>query len=176
MNKLLPKALTTPLAMAIATALPLFSLQVNAEQAASGFDKNRLHLGAGVSYNHIDMPFGGRSADAAGINLFVGYELSNRMPDVVTTVELGYGQTDDFYADGTDISGLWIAGTIAKDLPEINPNLFAIGRLGLDGGDDDGLIIGAGAGLHLNKYLDLRGEYIKKDASSVLQASLVYNF
>src|SRR5690554_7107290 len=63
MNTLLPKALTTSLAMAIATALPLFSLQVNAEQAASGFDKNRLHLGAGVSYNHIDMPFGGRSAD-----------------------------------------------------------------------------------------------------------------
>ncbi len=176
MNKLLPKALTTPLAMAIATALPLFSLHASAEQSTSGFDKNRLHLGAGVSYNHIDFPFGGGSADAAGINLFAGYELKNNMADVVTTVELGYATTDDFYGNGTDISGLWVAGTIAKDLPEINPNLFAIGRLGLDGGDDDGLIIGAGAGLHLNKYLDLRGEYIKKDASSVLQASLVYNF
>lgn len=172
MNKLLPKAIAT----AIVATLPLLSLHASAEAAATGFDKTRLHLGAGVSYNHIDFPFGGGSADAAGINLFAGYELKNNMPDVVTTLEVGYATTDDFYGNGTDISGLWVAGTIQKDLPEMNPKLFAIGRLGLDAGDDDGLMIGAGAGLHLNKNLDLRGEYIKKDASSVLQASLVYNF
>ena len=63
-----------------------------------------------------------------------------------------------------------------KDLPEISRNLFAIGRAGLDFGDDDGLLLGAGAGFHLTPKVDVRGEYLAKNASTVYQASLVVNF
>src|SRR5690606_3808103 len=112
----------------------------------------------------------------AAINLLVGYQLGNRMPDVVTPLELGYRQTHDLYAPATAVGGLRVAGTIAQALPAINPRLLASARLGLGGRDEQRPTIRAGAGLDLNRDLDRRGEYIKKDASSVLQASLVYHF
>lgn len=161
MKKLLP--------LALMCALPITA-------QAEGFDRNRLHLGAGVSYNQFDAPFGGRTESAAGVNLFAGYELKNNIADVVTYVEGGYAQTDDFYGSGTDVRGLWVSGVMEKDLPEIGRNLFVLGRLGVDIGDDDGVFMGAGAGVHLNRKTDLRAEFLNKDATSVVQVSLTFGF
>ena len=161
MNKMLP--------LVLALTLPALA-------QAEGFDRNRLHAGAGVSYNQIDSPFGGRTESAAGINLFAGYELKTNIRDVQTFVEAGYAETDDFYGKGTDVGGLWVAGVMEKDLPEVGRNIFVLGRMGLDLGDDDGILIGAGGGLHLNKETDLRAEFINKDATSVFQISLVLGF
>lgn len=148
-----------------------------AESNAQGFQAERLQLGGSVSQNVVDSPFGGSHVDAAGLSIFAGYELDNDLEQVKTTVEAGYTQTDDFFnGPNSDISGFWFAGVAEKQLPEINPNLFAIARLGLDIGDDDGILLGAGAGFHLTPKVDVRGEYINKDASSVYQASFVLNF
>jgi len=156
------------------SALPMMA---QADNSGQGFQPERLQLGGSLSQNVIDSPFGGSNVDATGLSIFAGYELDNDIDQVKTTVEVGYTQTDDFFnGPDSDISGFWFAGVAEKQLPEINPNLFAIARLGLDIGDDDGILLGAGAGFHLTPKLDVRGEYINKDASSVYQASFVLNF
>lgn len=162
-----------PLLLAF-SALPMVA---QADNSGQGLQPERLQLGGSLSQNVIDSPFGGSNVDATGLSIFAGYELDNDIDQVKTTVEVGYTQTDDFFnGPDSDISGFWFAGVAEKQLPEINPNLFAIARLGLDIGDDDGILLGAGAGFHLTPKLDVRGEYINKDASSVYQASFVLNF
>ena len=162
-----------PLLLAF-SSLPMMA---QADNSGQGFQPERLQLGGSLSQNVIDSPFGGGNVDATGLSIFAGYELDNDIDQVKTTVEVGYTQTDDFFnGPDSDISGFWFAGVAEKQLPEINPNLFAIARLGLDIGDDDGILLGAGAGFHLTPKLDVRGEYINKDASSVYQASFVLNF
>ncbi len=158
-------------------ALSSLPLMAQADNHGQGFQPERLQLGASLSHNVVDSPFGGGNVDAMGMSIFAGYELDNDIDQVKTTVEIGYSQTDDFFkGPHNDISGLWVAGVVEKQLPEINPNLFALARLGLDLGDDDGILLGAGAGFHLTPKVDVRGEYINKDASSVYQASFVLNF
>ena len=158
-------------------ALSSLPLMAQADNHGQGFQPERLQLGASLSHNVVDSPFGGGNVDAMGMSIFAGYELDNDIDQVKTTVEIGYSQTDDFFkGPHNDISGLWVAGVVEKQLLEINPNLFALARLGLDLGDDDGILLGAGAGFHLTPKVDIRGEYINKDASSVYQASFVLNF
>lgn len=160
--------------LAFAVALPALSV---ATVEAAEFDPKKLHVGAGISHNVVDSPFGGRSESAPGLSFFAGYELDNDWSQVKTSVELGFDKTDDFYSGAdSDIDGFWVAGVIEKDMPEIHQNLFVLARGGFDFGDDDGLLIGAGVGLHLTKHVDFRGEFINKDATSVYQASWVLNF
>ncbi len=157
--------------------LALTPVAAQAEENNSAFRADHLQLGGSISENVVDSPFGGGSEDALGFSVFAGYEFANDMRGVKTTAELGYSDTDDFYRGGdNDINGLWVAGVVEKNLPEINPNLFALARIGLDFGDDDGILLGAGGGFHLSKEVDVRAEFINKDASSVYQASLVFNF
>ncbi|MAS24874.1 MAG: hypothetical protein CMI03_16465 [Oceanospirillaceae bacterium] len=158
------------------TSLALTAGFVSAPVMAEGLDAKNLYVGGGISENVVDSPFGGGSDDAFGYTLFAGYEFQNSYPLVKTSAEIGYSDTDDFDRVDDDINGLWVAGVIEKDLPEINDKFFVIGRAGLDFGDDDGLLLGAGAGFHLTPKLDLRGEYIAKDSSSVYQASVAVNF
>ena len=158
------------------TPLILTAAFTSAPAMADGFDASDLYVGGGVSENVVDSPFGGGSDDAVGYTLFAGYEFDNDYSQVKTSAEIGYSETDEFDDVNDDISGLWLAGVIEKDLPEISRNLFAIGRAGLDFGDDDGLLLGAGAGFHLTPKVDVRGEYLAKNASTVYQACLVVNF
>lgn len=67
--------------------------------------------------------------------------------------------------------GLW--GTAVLDFP-IQDQISVIGRLGLDIGDDDGLMIGAGLGFDVNKNIELRAEYVIRDNIDSLQANLVF--
>lgn len=155
----------------------LVPVAANAEQTSKGFQPGHLQVGGSISQNVVDSPFGGSSRDAFGYSVFAGYEFDNDISQVKTTAEIGYSDTDDFYnGPDSDISGLWLAGVAEKQLPEIHRNFFALARIGLDFGDDDGILLGAGAGFHLTPEVDIRGEYINKDASSVYQASMVFNF
>ena len=49
-----------------------------------------------------------------------------------------------------------------------------IGRAGYDFGDDDGFIVGVGAGYILNKNLKLRLEYVARDHVDSLQFNVVF--
>lgn len=68
-------------------------------------------------------------------------------------------------------TGLW--GTVAGNWNIADRTGF-IGRLGLDIGDDDGLMYGAGISYDLIKRITLRGEYVIRDNIDSLQFNFVF--
>jgi len=70
-------------------------------------------------------------------------------------------------------SGLWTTGGVSY---AILPQLNLIGRIGLDLGDDDGLMVGAGVGYMFADAFELRGEYVVRDNIDSLQVNFVYRF
>jgi len=158
----------------LATAL-LSAFSVQAEQKKVELSLDNLYVGGSFSNNVIDSPFGGGSVDAFGISAFAGYELDNDIEQVMTAVEAGYSQTEDFTRNN-DINGLWVSAVAQKQLPEIDPRLSAMARIGIDFGDDDGIFMGAGAAFRIIEQVEVRAEYINKDATTVYQASGVFKF
>ena len=166
MKRLLPTTL-------LLATLPMATASLHAEPSDLA---GNVYLGGGFSQNVIDSPWGG-SESATGITLFGGIEFDNSMAGLNSSVELGYSDTGDFYDNSdTDIQGPWIALVGEKFLPEIDPRFSAVGRLGVDFGDDDGLLLGAGVGFHPMNNFGLRAEFINKDASSVYQLSALVHF
>ena len=149
--------------------------QVQAQAEGTQIELDKLYIGGNLTHNVIDSPFGGSSLDANGVSVFAGYAFANDIPQVNTYAELGYSQTDDFFAD-SDIRGIWAAAVAEKALPEVDPRLSALARFGIDFGDDDGMFIGAGAGFRASDALSLRAEFINKDASTVYQLGAVVHF
>jgi hypothetical protein len=140
--------------------------------------KDRLYVGAAINQNIIDSPFSSDDLDAAGYSVFAGLTFANSVDGLMTAVELGYNDTGEFFngPGESDINGMWVAGVAEKTLPEIDPRLTALGRFGLDLGDDDGLLLGAGLGFHASERLGLRAEFINKDASGVYQLGALIHF
>ncbi|WP_370291788.1 outer membrane beta-barrel protein [Thalassolituus sp.] len=162
-----------PLAFALASTTAIAD-----DHASSGNVKDRIYLGANISHNTIDSPFSGGDLDAAGYSIFGGLKFPNSTAGLTTSAEFGYSDTEDFFNGNgdTDINGFWLAGVAEKSLPELDPRLSAIGRLGLDFGDDDGIFLGAGIGFKASEVLGLRAEFINKDASGVYQIGALFNF
>ncbi len=94
-------------------------------------------------------------------------------------------------AQGFDRNNLYIGGGISLNSAsgvddELGLQVFAgyeldsqfrlLGRLGVDFGDDDGLMVGAGLGYAFNRQLEVRGEYVARDNIDSLQANVVYRF
>ncbi len=166
MKRLLPIAFT-------AATLPFAALTAHAEDGSLA---GKLYLGGGFNQNVIDSPWGG-SEDATGFTLFGGMYFDNSIQGLNSSVEIGYNDTEDFYDNSdTDIKGPWAAVVGEKFLPEVDPRLSVLGRIGIDFGDDDGLLLGAGVGFHPVEKVGLRAEFINKDASSVYQLSALVHF
>lgn len=141
--------------------------QVNAEN----LDTKQIYFGGGPGFN--DASFG----DAAvGFQVFAGLPLPVKIDGVSLSVEVGYMDSGNFYRNvplGTisaKANGIW--GTAVASVPLQN-DLSLIGRLGLDIGDDDGIMIGAGIGLSMSEKMEIRFEYVIRDTINSLQANLV---
>ena len=143
-----------------------------ASAAASGkkplLNKNEFSIGAGVSINSVDVP--GFNDDEAGFQFFGAYDLSaiNIMDGVDSSIEFGYM---DYGFDQGDGDGIW--ATFVVD-GAISGQLGWLARLGLDFGDDSGLMIGAGVSLSLSKKLDTRLEYVVRDDVDSIQLNFLY--
>lgn len=159
----------------IKLALPLLlaAASVSHAETRQGADLSRLQIGGGLSYNIIDSPFGHGSSDASGILLFGGYRLDSAWPGITSSVELGYNRTSRFDEYHENISGPWIALVGERGLPEVDRRLSLLGRVGLDVGDDDGILMGVGVGFRVDPRIQLRAEYINRDASTQTLASLM---
>ena len=67
--------------------------------------------------------------------------------------------------------GLWGTGVVRYSA---SPQVDVLGRLGLDLGDDSGLMVGIGVGYWFDKKIQLRGEYVARDTVNSLQLNLVF--
>lgn len=135
-----------------------------------------LYGGAGLSSNSAD----GFDDNATGFQFFIGYDLKGvKLGTGRVAVEAGYMDSGDFevcnpfYCLSGSAEGLWGTGVVF--LPVAN-QLDFIGRLGLDIGDDDGVMFGVGLGYAIDAKLQLRGEYVIRDNIDSLQANLAVRF
>ncbi len=128
-------------------------------------DKSMFSIGAGISNNSVS-----RSSDKTGFQFFAAYDLNqvNLMEGVKNSVEFGFID----YGFSSDSTGIWatymVDGTISEQFGWL-------ARLGLDIGDDSGLIVGAGVRYTANEKMELRGEYVVRDEVDSLQFNFLYH-
>jgi len=131
-------------------------------------DRERLAIGGGLTYNSI----GGPVDDEAGFQIFAAYELPavNVLEYVNSSIEVGYM---DYGFDGEDANGLW--ATFVLD-GAVKGQWGWLARLGLDLGDDSGIMFGAGASYTWDTKLSARVEYVIRDEVDSLQLNVIHRF
>ena len=151
---------------------------------AAEFNQENLYVGGGLSSNGLDVS-GGSPDRAIGYQLFAGYDFDVEFVDDLKTIaEVGFMSSGDFKYDVTifnttttvnagSVSGLW--ATYVADYA-VNDKVNILGRLGLDFGDDDGLMFGGGAGYMVNDQVSVRAEYVLRQNVDSLQVNVTYSF
>jgi hypothetical protein len=162
-----------------AIAFAVLAMGVAADAAAQrskssgGFDTSKLFYGAGLSLNEVS-----GSDTGTGFQIFGGYRFGEFAPKWQADVEVGYMDTGNMDIDipflgsvSARAKGLWSTG-VARYI--LNPQVELLGRAGFDFGDDDGLMLGFGAGYNVNRNVKLRGEYVIRDNVDSIQFNFVY--
>ena len=169
------KRLLSAVAVAVVMAAP-------AAHAEFKFKQENLYVGGGLGYTMFD---GAGIKNAMGYQFFGGYDLEMKLGDKVdTALEVGYQSSGDlefencagflgFACKGDAATGLWINGVFTYP---VDDKIGVLGRIGLDIGDDDGLMFGAGAGYKLAPQFTLRGEFVIHPNYKSLEANVVYDF
>ena len=154
------KLTATSAALALATFLTTTA-------QAQGFNSDNLYGGAGLTFNSLG--FG----NSTGFQIFAGYELDVRINgDIDAAIEVGFmdtGDDDGFPDDGVD--GLWVNFVNGV---QVNNKLKAYTRLGIDFGDDDGIMVGAGMGYDFNDTTAFRVEYVSRDNINGMQFNVLF--
>ena len=134
-----------------------------AQQKEPMLDRNKLSIGGGISDNSV-----GR-VDETGFQVFAAYDLDqvNVMEGVQSSLEFGVMD----YGFRRDSTGIWGNYVIEGG---INQSINWLARVGLDIGDDSGLMFGAGLGFGLNEQVDFRIEYVIRDDVDSLQFNLLF--
>jgi len=137
---------------------------VQAEQGQPLLEKNKFSIGAGLSNNSVS-----RFSDEIGFQFFGAYDLSqiNLMEGVNSSVEFGFMD----YGFSRNSTGIWGTYVVSGNL---SGRFGWLARLGVDVGDDSGLMIGAGASYSLNSKMDARVEYVVRDEINSLQFNFLY--
>lgn len=160
--------------LTVLAASLMFAFQTH----AAGSNANGIYLGGGLSLN--DYGFGD---DATGYQIFAGMPIPVNMGKARLLGEVGYMNAGDVDYEVTvpglgvvasasdEAKGLWANAVV--ELP-VGEKIDLVGRLGLDFGDDDGLMIGGGVGIPLGNKIDLRFEYVIRDHIDSLQANIAF--
>ncbi len=160
------------------------ALTIASANAHAEFDQSKLYVGGGLGYNSIDSDFG--SVDnAIGFQGFAGYNLEDVVElgdGIGFAAEVGYMSTGEFEVKNCTssvffnckidaVTGLWANAVFDY---AVNDQVKAVGRLGLDFGDDDGFMFGFGAGYAINEQMTVRAEYVIRPNINSLQGNFVY--
>lgn len=153
--------------------------------AAAHCLSDKLYAGAGLTFNSLDK----YANDAKGFQLFGGYCLDTykHYPHLISSIELGYMDSGKFKRDvfvkkgkvfyqtteSTSYQGVWV-NLIGEY--KLDPRFHLLGRIGIDGGDDDGIMAGFGLGLNFSKWAQFRIEYVARDHINSTQISWLTGF
>ena len=145
----------------------LIGMALSSVAVAQGLDTRNLFFGAGLSSNDVS-----GSDSATGYQIFGGYGFGEVTKNVFIDAEVGYMDTGNMTKSGGNVkaNGLWASG-VGRIM--VAPSVELIGRLGLDFGDDDGLLAGIGVGFLLTKNIKLRLEYVQRDNVDSVQFNFV---
>ena len=158
-----------------------------AEASPKPVNELQLYMGGGLSVNsQHDFD------DATGYQFFVGMplELKDLQDEIKVYAEIGYMDSGSFkdtecfpvnpfinpfgaaclkFKD--ERKGLWGAGVGEY---KFNDQMSGLVRMGLDIGDDDGLIVGFGGKLVFDPSLHGRLEYVIRDETDSIQFNIVF--
>jgi len=154
--------------LAVLSFVLLFSghaKSIFADENGPLLDKSMFSIGAGISDNSVS-----GSSDETGFQFFAAYDLNqvNLMEGVKSSVEFGFMD----YGFSSDSTGIWATYVAAGTIKE---EFGWLARLGLDIGDDSGLMIGAGLRYTTNENMEFRGEYVVRDEVDSLQFNFLYH-
>ena len=163
----------------ILSFLMLFSsASLAAEGGTVTFKTSSFYLGGGFGFNSHA---GGRST---GFQILGGYEFAGKLNgDIASAIELGYMSTGTFESknltngatttSSQEAKGVWL--NYVGSYP-MGSRVEGLWRIGLDFGDDDGIMAGAGMGYNFNRHWSLRSEYVVREAVNSFQFNLLYGF
>lgn len=159
-----------------AVAAIVLAVASSSVMAANGFDPQQLFFGAGISQNEVP-----RSDDGTGFQVFGGYRFGELARNILVDAEVGYMDTGSmdlrvgpppFGGGGrARAKGLWGNGVLRF---VVTPQVQLLARAGLDLGDDDGLMVGVGAGFNLSRDVQMRLEYVERDNVDSLQLNFAF--
>ena len=158
--------------------LMIFSSAAAAQGSSVTINTSSFYIGGGLGFN------GHRGLRSMGYQFLGGYEFAGKINgDISSAIELGYMDTDNFddknLPDGVtnstnqEATGLWL--NYVGSYP-IGNKVEGLWRLGLDFGDDDGIMVGAGMGYNFNRHWALRSEYVIRETVDSFQFNLLYGF
>lgn len=132
-------------------------------------DRNLFSIGVGISSNSIDTSKNDED-DEIGFQVFGAYDLVeiNLMEGVNSSVEFGLMD----YGFKRDSTGIWATYTLDGI---ISGDLGWLARAGLDIGDDNGFMVGAGLGYIMDERQQLRFEYVVRDEVDSLQFNFLFH-
>ncbi len=152
--------------------------------AAAHCISEKVYAGAGLGFNSLD-----NYQDARGFQLFGGYclDVHKQLPHVISSIELGYMDSGNFRRDvlvrqgprfvqvtqSTSYQGVWV-NLIGEY--KLDPRVHLLGRIGVDGGDDDGVMAGFGIGFNFSKWAQFRIEYVARDHVNSTQLNWLTGF
>ena len=131
---------------------------------AALLDADKFSIGGGLANNSAT----GVSSEI-GFQVFGAYDLNEVkfIDGVDSSVEFGFGDLGI-----VNSNSIW--GNYVIEGP-INGQFGWLGRVGLDLGDDSGLMLGFGASYVMNPKLDLRFEYVIRDTVNAMQFNVLYH-
>lgn len=160
-------------------------LAVSANANSFEFNQKNFYAGGGLGYNSLDVS---GFDNAIGYQFFAGYDLKDDVQindKVGLAAEVGYASSGKF--EWTDCPSIYSKSFCETDAATglylnalfdfaVNEQIKALGRIGFDIGDDDGLMFGAGAEYAVNQQIGVRVEYVIRQDTKSLQGNVVYNF
>ena len=162
----------TPIYLAGLTLALLSGISVTpvlADENQPLLDRNLFSIGVGLSSNSIDDDDNDEDNEI-GFQFFGAYDLTqiNLMDGVKSSVEFGLMD----YGFKRDSTGIWATYTVDG---VISGELGWLARAGLDIGDDNGLMVGAGVSYTTDERAELRFEYVARDEVDSWQFNFLFH-
>ncbi len=173
------------LSISLLTSLVLWTGAVKADE----HEKKPYYIGLGLTASVPEED--SNYKNAAGFQIYGGYKFENENFDwkilnyVDIAIEAGFHDTGDYdgspkvvngsivRADSYNSAGIWAAGVFSYNFSE---SFDAQGTLGVDLGDDDGVLFGGGVVYHFNDRINLNFAIIKRPESQSTQFNATYQF
>jgi hypothetical protein len=151
-------------ALLLIAAHPLYAAQLV-------IDGEKFHLGVGLAIDRL------HDDTSLGFQILGGYPLEQiKLGDATSWVEAGFIDLGSFKLGDRQLSmaGLWASYLLQIPLPLRQAGWQGLLRIGVDFGDDDGLLFGAGIDYALDPRLSLRGEYVMRDQVRSWQLNAIW--
>lgn len=145
---------------------------------AQDYGLGQAYAGGGLTFTDFGQGNNDTLHEDFGFQGLGGYNFGSILPaeSLDVMAEGGFWWSDTSQGNNNNVTGIWVNGVIAH---RINQNWSALGRIGMDFDDDDGIMYGAGAEYHLPDVLHgvrFRGEMVNRDVSSSVQFTAIFHF